>query len=123
MSSIDRVLRADALHFDLREEEREATHPDTLERDGRSSRTLLKEGPLRVTLIVIRPGGGIPEHEAQSPIAIQALRGAVDVHAGGETHRLAPNELLAIDTGVPHSLSSEEGAAILLTVTHLVEEG
>ncbi|MFW6205911.1 MAG: hypothetical protein ACOC5I_01600 [Gemmatimonadota bacterium] len=118
MSSIDRVLRADALHFDLAEEEREATHPDTLERDGRSSRTLLKEGPLRVTLIVLGPGGGIPEHEAQNPITLQALHGAVDVRVGEDTYRLVPGELLAIDGNVTHHISSDDGAAFLLTVTH-----
>lgn len=118
MSSIDRVLRADALRFDLGDEEQEATHPDTLERHGRSSRTLLKEGPLRVTLIVLGPGGGIPEHQAQGPITIQALRGTVEVRVGGETHGLGPGQLLAIDVAVPHSVSSDDGAAFLLTVTH-----
>lgn len=118
MSSIDRVLRADSLRFDLTEEEEAATHPDTLERDGRSSRTLLKEGPLRVTLIVLAPGGGIPEHQAQGPITIQALRGSIDVRAAGERHRIAPGQLLAIDVAVPHAVSSDDGAAFLLTVTH-----
>ena len=118
MASIDRVLRADALRFDLGAEEQEATHPDTLERDGRSSRTLLKEGPLRVTLIVLGPGGGIPEHQAQGPITVQPLRGQVDVRVGEETHNLTPRQLLAIDVAVRHSVSSDEGAAFLLTVTH-----
>lgn len=119
MSSIDRVLRADALRFDLAREEEAATQPDTLERDGRSSRTLLKEGPLRVTLIVLAPGGGIPEHAAAHPITLQTLRGALNVEVGEEVYRLVPGELLAIDGGVTHHLSSDEGAAFLLTVTHL----
>lgn len=120
MSSLDRILQADVLRFDLNDEEKQATHPDTLDRDGRSSRTLLKEGPLRVTLIVLGPGGGIPEHEAQGPITIQSLRGQVDVTLGSETHTVAPHELLAIDRAVPHAVSSREGAAFLLTVTHPV---
>lgn len=121
MSSIDRILQADVLRFDLAEEESQATHPDTLDRDGRSSRTLLKEGPLRVTLIVLGPGGGIPEHQAQGPITVQPLRGRVDVIVGGETYSVEPHGLLAIDRAVPHSVSSRDGAAFLLTVTHPVE--
>lgn len=115
---LDRALSADVLRFDLNAEEGKATHPDTLERDGRSSRTLLKEGPLRVTLIVLGPGGGIPEHEAQGPITIQSLRGTVDVIVNGETHSVAPRDLLAIDSAVPHAVSSVEGASFILTVTH-----
>lgn len=118
MSSLDRTLRADVLRFDLNAEEEKATHPDTLERDGRSSRTLLKEGPLRVTLIVLAPGGGIPTHEAQGPITVQPIRGQVDVQVGDQTHRVAPNELLAIDGAVPHAVASSDGASFLLTVTH-----
>lgn len=118
MSSLDRTLRADLLRFDLDAEEQEATHPDTLARDGRSSRTLIKEGPLRVTLIVLGPGGGIPSHQAQGPITIHPIRGTLDVEVSGQTHTISPKDLLAIDTAVPHSVVSAEGAAFLLTVTH-----
>lgn len=120
MSSLDRTLRADVLRFDLHDEEQKATHPETLERDGRSSRTLLKEGPLRVTLIVLGAGGGIPSHEAQGPVTVQPIRGQVDVQVDGQTHSVGPDELLAIDGAVPHSVASREGASFLLTVTHPV---
>lgn len=122
MSSIDRLLHADALRFDLKEEEKEATHPETLERDGRSSRTLLKDGPLRVTLIVLGPGGGIPEHSSAGPITVQPLRGDVEVVLGEARHAVSARQLLAIGPGVEHSVRSEEGAAFLLTVTHVEQE-
>lgn len=118
MTALDRDLQADVLRFDLSVEEEAATHPETLERDGRSSRTLLKEGPLRVTLIVLSPGGGIPEHDSPGPITVQVLRGQLDVTAGDQTHSVAPGQLLAVDSTVPHGLHSEEGAAFLLTVIH-----
>lgn len=121
MSSIERELHADILRFDLRAEEENATHPDTLERDGRSSRTLLKEGPLRVTLIVLAPDGGIPEHQSQGPITVQSLRGKIEVTVAGEPHTVGPGELLAVNRAVPHSVRSDGGGAFLLTVTHPVE--
>src|SRR5665811_35444 len=113
MSSLNHLILPTVLRFDLNDEEKQATHPDTLERDGRSSRTLLKEGPLRVTLIVLGPGGDIPEHEAQGPITIQSLRGYVEIRIGSETHTVAPHELLAVDRAVPHAVSSREGAVFL----------
>ena len=119
MSSIDRPLHADILHFDLAEEEEKATHPETLERDGRSSRTLLKDGPLRVTLIVLGPGGGIPEHTAQGPVTVKPIRGEVEVIAGGERHTVGAHGLLSFGPGVAHSVQSPGGAALLLTVAHV----
>ena len=118
MSSIDRPLHADLLLYQLDEEEQKATKPETLERDGRSSRTLVKDGPLRVTLIVLAPGGGIPEHTAQGPVTIQPLRGEIEVTAGGEPHTVNDGGLLSFEAGVPHSVRSETGAAILLTVAY-----
>ena len=118
MSSLDRPLHADVLRFDLAEEEGRATHADTLERDGRSSRTLLKDGQLRLTLIVLASGGGIPEHTAPGPITVQPLRGRVDVLVEGTRHTVGPAEILSLGPGIPHAVESGGGAAFLLTVTH-----
>ncbi len=118
MSSIERPLHGNALLFDLRAEEEEATHPATLDRDGRSSRTLLKEGSLRVTLVVLGPGGGIPEHDADGPVTIQPLRGRVHVETDGGTQRVETGQILALGPGVPHDVRTDEGAAFLLTVAH-----
>lgn len=118
MSSIDRPLHGNALLFDLEKEEEEATHPDTLARDGRSSRTLLKEGALRVTLVVLGPGGGIPQHDAEGPITIQPLRGRVEVALGEGTRGVEAGQILALGPGIVHDVRSDEGAAFLLTVSH-----
>lgn len=118
MSSLDRPLHADVLLYGLAEEEEKAT-TGTLERNGRSSRTLVKDGPLRVTLIVLAPGGSIPEHTAQGPVTVQLLRGEVEVVAGDETHPVPEKGLLAFEAGVPHPVRSEEGATILLTVAYM----
>ena len=118
MSAIDRPLSGDVLLFDLDEEQRRAEDPDALERSGRSARTLLKDGPLRATLIVLAPGGELAEHHAEGPITVQPLRGRILFRAGGEEHELEPGQLLSAGPGVPHSVHSEEGGAFLLTLTH-----
>lgn len=123
MSSLDRPLHADVLKFDLAEEEGRAENAATLERDGRSSRTLLKDGPLRMTLIVLAPGGGIPEHTAAGPITVQPLRGRVDVAVDGDRHAVEPGGILSLGPGVTHAVSSEDGAAFLLTVGQPAGEG
>ncbi len=84
---------------------------------SRSARTLVKEGPLRLTLIGVRAGGGMHEHVAQGAIAIHALDGSVVVRAGGETRTLTTGGLMALDGGVRHDVSSDEGGIFLLTLT------
>ena len=123
MSSLDRPLHADVLEFDLAEEEGRAANAATLERDGRSSRTLMKDGPLRMTLIVLAPGGGIPEHTAAGPITVQPLRGRVDVVVNGGRHGVGVGGILSLGPGVPHAVSSDDGAAFLLTVGQPAGEG
>ena len=118
MPSIDRPLSGDILVFDLDEERERAADPATLERSGRNARTLLKSGSLRMTLVVLGPGGEIPEHRAEGPITVQAVEGRVRFTAGGQDHLLDPGQVLSAGPGIPHSVRSEEGAAFLLTVAH-----
>lgn len=123
MPSIDRPLSGDVLVFDLTEEEDTAADQEILERSGRNARTLLKAGPLRVTLVVLAPGGEIPEHSAPGPITVQPIRGTIRFIVGGETHDLGPGEMLSAGAGVSHSVATEAGASILLTVAHPGGEG
>lgn len=89
---------------------------DALARSGRAARTLIKNGPLRVTLIVLGPGGGIAEHRAEGPITVQPLAGAVRFHLGATVFELAPGDLFTLDSGVPHAVDSLAGGTFLLTV-------
>jgi quercetin dioxygenase-like cupin family protein len=88
---------------------------------GRKARSLVKDGPLRVTVVVMEPGGRIAEHEAPGPITVQPLEGRIRFTAEGGEHDLGPGQLLALGAGIRHSVSSEEGGAFLLT--HCQPEG
>lgn len=118
MSVIDRPLAGDALLFHLAAEARAAESPEILARSGRTARTLVKDHSLRVTIHLLAPGGSIPEHHAEGPITAQVLRGALSFHAAGREIAMGEGDLLALDTGVVHSVAaSEEGATFLLTVS------
>lgn len=113
---ISRPLADDVLHFDLEEERLRLAASDALGRTGRSARTLVKDGPLRVTLIGLGAGGRLAEHQADGPITIHAVHGTLRVDARGERRSLAPGEVLALGGGVEHAVESEAGATFLLTV-------
>ncbi len=115
--SIERALSGDVLTFDL-DRELAATRDETiLARSGRTARTLVKDRSLRVTIHLVAPGGEIREHHADGPITVQVLRGSMTFRAAGTDHVLDTGDLLALDTGIAHSIHSAEGAAFLLTVS------
>ena len=115
MSPVHRTLAGTALAFDLVEEMR-TIHSELEGGHSRIARTLVKEGPLRLTLIGVRAGGALHEHEAEGPITIHVLEGAIVVRAAGESHSLTAGGLLALDGGVRHDVSSAEGGLFLLTL-------
>ena len=118
MPSIRRPLSGDILVFDIEEERERAAESEGMERSGRAARTLLKEGPLRVTLVLLAPGGELAEHEASGPITVQVVEGRIRFTAGDEEHDLGPGQLLAAGPGIRHAVASDDGAAFLLTVSH-----
>ena len=118
MSSIERPLSADVLVFDLEKEQGVTADPALLERSGKNARTLLKSGPLRVSLVVLAAGGEIAEHQSEGPITVQPVQGSVRFSAQGRDYDLRPGEVLAAGPGVRHRVSSDGGGAFLLTVAH-----
>lgn len=116
MPSIERSLAEDVLPFDLAEEVVRLTDAETVRNGGRSARTLVKDGSMRVTLVALGAGSRIPEHRADGPITIHVLSGRVTVDAGGASRELVPGRILSLRAGVEHAVSSAVGGAFLLTV-------
>jgi quercetin dioxygenase-like cupin family protein len=101
-------------HFDLTAEIARFQPQDSVA--GRRAETLVKDERLRVVLVTMRQGTTLDEHTAPGPITIQALRGRLAVVANGTEHALAVGGLLALATGVRHSVQALEDAAFLLTI-------
>ena len=116
MPSIDRPLAGEALLFRLGHERADFIDEALLARAGRSARTLVKDGPLRVTLVALAAGGGLAPHHADGPITVQVLSGDLRFRAGEREWRLEAGDLLSLASGVQHEVSSESGAVFLLTV-------
>lgn len=83
---------------------------------GRAAKTLIKEGPLTVTLIGVNPGGSLHPHKATGPITVHVLEGEVEFTVGETTRTLARGTLFALDAGITHAVRSTPGGIFLLTV-------
>jgi quercetin dioxygenase-like cupin family protein len=103
-------LGADAMTIDQR----------LLAASGRSGRTLVKEGPLRLTIMGLSPGGALPPHSTENPVSIHVLQGEVTFFALDNEYRLAAGDVLMFGAGVEHAARSRSGATFLLTIAYVL---
>lgn len=122
MSSLNRTIEGDVLVHHLKRDE-QMIDRSLLARSGRSARTLVKDGPLRLTLIALAAGGSMPSHRAEGPITIHLLEGDVVFDVEGREYALIPGEVLVLASGVRHGVRSKTGCVFLLTVVHLPSAG
>ena len=115
MSPVQHPVSGTVLSFAL-ETELETVRRELAHAAERVARTLVKEGPLRITLVGVRPGGHLRPHQAPGPIAVQVLEGAIELEAEGRSWPLAAGALLVLEAGVTHAVRSSEGGFFLLTV-------
>jgi quercetin dioxygenase-like cupin family protein len=117
MTPVQHRISGAALSFSLDAEMR-TVRDELAKMPARVGRTLVKDGPLRVTLVGLHAGHGLHEHQASGPVTIHLLEGAIEVSAAGKSWPLSQGMLLALDAGVPHAVTSTAGAMFLLTVQH-----
>ena len=96
---------------------------ELLARHGRTARTLVKEGPLRVTVIALAAGGTLSPHQADGPVSIHLLEGDAIFDVEEREYALAPGDVLVLQSGVRHGARSSAGCVLLLTLAHLPSAG
>ena len=121
MSPVQRQVSGAALSFTLADE-MQRVREELSKVQARIGRTLVKDGPLRVTLVGLNADHELHEHRAAGPVTIHCLEGAIEVAVGGARHPLDTGMLLALDAGVPHSVPSRAGGFFLVTVMHGVPD-
>jgi quercetin dioxygenase-like cupin family protein len=77
---------------------------------------LLKTDSLRLIFRALSAGATLPTHKAPGPITVQVLDGHIEFTAGAQTKPVRKGEVLALESGVPHSVKALSHSAILITV-------
>jgi quercetin dioxygenase-like cupin family protein len=122
MSSMDRTIEGDVLVNHLTADDW-MIDKDLLGRHGRTARTLVKDGPLRLTLMALAPNGTLPAHSTTGPVTIHVLEGELLFKALDREYPLKTGDVLVFAPGVEHSATSENGGSFLLTVFHAPSGG
>ena len=117
MTPVKHAVSGPELTFSLTEE-MASLKSELRNAPSRSAKTLIKEGPVTVTLIGVNPGGSLHAHKAAGPITVQVLEGEVEFAVGETSRALGAGTLLALDRGITHAVHSAHGGIFLLTVVN-----
>lgn len=109
------------LVYDL-QQEFERLPEESRPRQGHMQKAIWKHGRLTCALFEFEPGGSIPAHSVEGEAVLHVISGHIAVNADGQEHVLGPGQVLLLDPRVPHDLSAEEPARVLMHVV-LEESG
>ena len=116
MSPVNRRITGATIQLSLPDEARVVREQLDAGKE-RAARTLIKDGPLRVTLVGLRAGGSLAAHKADGPITIHVLEGTIEFEAEGERWTLDTGSLFSLEAGLTHSVAAPGGGLFLLTVS------
>jgi quercetin dioxygenase-like cupin family protein len=84
--------------------------------DGLASKTLIRQGPLRITLLTLRQGATLNSHTVEAPSSIQVLRGKLRITTDHGDVVISDDGMVTLAAGVIHSATALSDCAVLLTI-------
>ena len=109
-------LGGEVMAFALRAEELALRQRAESTKAGRAAKTLVKEGPLRLTLVALRKGIVLQPHQVDGAVSVQVLRGRAKVDAPGEGTSLGVGGLVTIPPRQVHAATALTDCTLLITV-------
>jgi quercetin dioxygenase-like cupin family protein len=109
-------IQGDLLSFDIEQEVQDLEQRLSSAPQDRIAKTLVKEGPIRLTLIALKQGAALAEHNAPGPCTVHFIKGKAVFTGGGQSNTVGPGTVLAFDTRVAHSVIAEVDCTFLLTI-------
>jgi quercetin dioxygenase-like cupin family protein len=92
-------------------------------RGTRDPVVLYQDESARAVLVVLAPGQELGEHQVKENAWVSVVEGIVEVVAGDERLELGQGALMRFEPGERHSVSSTNGARILMQLSPWPGEG
>lgn len=110
------AVSQDLNSFKLSSEIAQMKQDESWEKSGRSSRTLIKVGAMRLVLNAMKAGTEIKTHHANGPISVHCIEGKLKFSTEEKSVTLQKGDLLTLEELVKHSVEAVEETTFLLTV-------
>lgn len=91
--------------------------------DGVRTPTVLYSDDARAIVVCLEPGEELGDHEVRERAFVVVVQGEVDVRCHGGSLTAPSGTLLVFDPGERHSLSSADGARLLLVLAPWPAQG
>lgn len=112
----DRPLDAPLVEMDLSSFRRQIKEEQAWQNSDRNSITIFKKNSLRLVLIGLHQGAEMKSHTAPGIISVQVLEGKIKFKTEQQTAELSEGQMLALHSGIPHSVLAMEESVFLLTL-------
>jgi quercetin dioxygenase-like cupin family protein len=90
------------------------TAVETIPTESIVSRTISREGGMKVIVFAFAPGQELSEHTASVPAVIQILQGEADLTVGSDRYDAQPGTWVRMDANLSHSIYARTPVIMLL---------
>ena len=104
------------LRFRLTAEDARLQEQAAASKAGRAGKTLVKEGPLRITQVALRKGTPLQAHQVAGAVSLHVRRGRLRLTTAEGVLDLCAGELVVLDAGVVHAATALSDCVMLITV-------
>lgn len=112
----DRPLDAPMVQMDLPALIDQIKNEAAWEKSDRNAITIFKSDKLRIVLVALKEGAEMKTHTAPGMISVQVLDGLIKFSIENEVAERSKGQMLALHTGIPHSVLATEESVFLLTL-------
>ncbi|RYF88919.1 MAG: cupin domain-containing protein [Chitinophagaceae bacterium] len=111
-----RTIEAPLVEMDLNEFIRQIKEEKPWQIGDRNSITIYKSDTMRIVLIGLHAGAEMKTHTAPGIISVHCLEGQINFTAEGKNAELTAGKMIALKTGIPHSVRAVKESVFLLTM-------
>jgi len=113
----ERIIDAPLVTIDIIAQIEQTKNESTWKDSDRNSITVFKTNGLRILLIGLHKNAEMSKHKAEGLISLQVLEGIILFKTDEHSVEVGQGQMLALHSGIPHSVLAKEEAFFLLTLT------
>ena len=111
------IIDASLVNIDISAIAMQIKNEKTWNESDRNSITVFKTNGLSIVIIALHKNAEMIKHKTEGLISIQVIEGEINFNTNNETVNLRTGQMLALHTGIIHSITAIVETVFLLTIT------